>query len=111
MIASSWVGRAASKIAPQIGTAAGQILIPAKLLVQLKGHLCILSCQGAGVPGCQGDAVPGCPGAPLWLGTFWAAGGDEGGGGDEQGEPGDEVADAAVDGPVGQEAELLDPDG
>jgi hypothetical protein len=34
---SSSAGRAASKIAPQIGCALGEILIPAELLVVLKG--------------------------------------------------------------------------
>jgi hypothetical protein len=35
MAASSSVGREASKIAPQVGGAARQILIPAKLFVEL----------------------------------------------------------------------------
>ena len=39
ILESSSAGRAASKIAPQVGGAACQILIPAKLLVQLKGHM------------------------------------------------------------------------
>src|SRR3954470_13632555 len=39
ILASSSAGRAASKIAPQIGCALGEILIPAELLVELKsGH-------------------------------------------------------------------------
>ena len=39
--ASSSAGRAASKIAPQVGGAARQILVPAELLVELNGHRCI----------------------------------------------------------------------
>jgi hypothetical protein len=36
IFASSSAGRAASKIAPQIGSALGEILIPSKLIVELK---------------------------------------------------------------------------
>jgi hypothetical protein len=38
MRASSWAGRAASKIAPQIGGSAREILVSAKLFVELDGH-------------------------------------------------------------------------
>jgi len=37
MRASSSFGRAASKIAPQIGRALGEVLIPAELVVELDG--------------------------------------------------------------------------
>jgi hypothetical protein len=39
MVFSSPAGCAASKVAPQVAGAARQILIPAKLFVQLKCHV------------------------------------------------------------------------
>jgi hypothetical protein len=38
MRASSSEGRVASKMAPQVGCPLGEILIPAKLLVELEAH-------------------------------------------------------------------------
>jgi hypothetical protein len=38
MVESSSALRGVSKITPQVGCAAGQVLIPAKLIVELYGH-------------------------------------------------------------------------
>jgi hypothetical protein len=47
MDASSAAGCAASKIAPQVGCAAREILVPAKLVVEGEGHkeLLIADCR------------------------------------------------------------------